>query len=249
MNLSAIVFKNKTIIKLINKILLGAPLKLYRMHLESIRLHDHEVFFRRAFNALSFNGIDGDYVEFGCCSCLTFSLAYKHSRKCGMRTKLWAFDSFCGLPPQATFRDEHPRWKEGAWAMSVDKFRQACSRKGISTSEYFVVPGFYEESLVNPLDGSLPKNICMAYIDCDLYSSATVVLGFLMSRLKHGMIIAFDDYYCWSATQVSGERKACSDYFKNNKDWTLVPFIQYGWGGMSFVVESKSLHGQCLVCY
>jgi len=64
-----------------------------------------------------------------------------------------------------------------------------------------------------------------------------------MPRLKHGMILAFDDYYCWSKTQVSGERKACSEFFKNHEQWILLPFVQYGWGGMSFVVEHRELDG------
>ena len=68
-------------------------------------------------------------------------------------------------------------------------------------------------------------------------------LEFLMPRLKHGMIIAFDDYYCWSSTQVSGERKASSEFFQDNEYWALLPFVQYGWGGMSFVVEDRKLEG------
>lgn len=38
-------------------------------------------FFYNAFRALSFNGIDGDYAEFGCWGGLTFSMAYGESRK------------------------------------------------------------------------------------------------------------------------------------------------------------------------
>jgi hypothetical protein len=57
------------------------------------------------------------------------------------------------------------------------------------------------------------------------------------------MILAFDDYYCWSATQVSGERKACAEYFRDNEKWVLPPFIKYGWQGMSFVVEERKLNG------
>lgn len=66
------------------------------------------------------------------------------------------------------------------------------------------------------------------------------VLRFLRPRLKHGMILAFDDYHCWSSTQISGERRAVKDAFDTDKDWDLVPYIQYGWAGMSFVVESKN---------
>ena len=61
---------------------------------------------------------------------------------------------------------------------------------------------------------------------------------FLLPRLKHGMIIAYDDYFCWSATQLSGERRAQLEFFSRDPRWELVPFIQFGWHGQSFVVEA-----------
>ncbi len=207
-------------------------------------------FFQRAFAALSFNGIDGDYAEFGCCGGVTFRLAYKYSRKYGHPCKLWAFDSFCGLPPKSLPEDEHPIWVHGAMAIASDEFRKICRESNIPISDYHIVAGYYDKSLAKPHDASLPTNICMAYIDCDMYSSTKTVLEFLMQRLKHGMIIAFDDYYCWSSAQVSGERKACADFFRDNKDWVLVPFMQYGSaGGMSFMVEQRSLGGSTGACY
>jgi hypothetical protein len=55
-------------------------------------------FFYNAFKALAFNGIDGDYAEFGCWGGMTFALAYHESRRHQHQAKLWAFDSFAGLP-------------------------------------------------------------------------------------------------------------------------------------------------------
>lgn len=199
-------------------------------------------FFRCAFSALAFNGIDGDYAEFGCCGGVTFVLAFRQSRKRNYLCKLWAFDSFKGLPSKVTEEDEHPMWIEGTMAIDVKEFVQICSENNIPRSEYFIVPGYFEESLKDTASDNLPQNISLAYIDCDLYSSTKSALEFLIRRLHHGMIIAFDDYYCWSPTQVSGERKACAEYFRDNEKWVLLPFIKYGWGGMSFVVEDKNLN-------
>lgn len=105
------------------------------------------------------------------------------------------------------------------------------------------MPGYFEESLKDTASNNLPQNICLAYIDCDLYSSARSVFEVLGLRLKHGVIIAFDDYYCWFPTQVLGERKTCAEYFRNNENLVLLPFIKYGWGSMSFVVKDKKLNG------
>jgi hypothetical protein len=198
-------------------------------------------FFNRAFKALMFNGIDGDYVEFGCWSGVTFGLAYHESRRQGHMARLWAFDSFCGLPsPQGPW-DEHPSWKKGAMATSVEQFHEICKSNGIPRDAYTIVPGFYNETLEKMSHKEAPTNICLAYIDCDLYSSTKSVFEFLMPRLKHGMIIALDDYYCWSANQIAGERRALFEFFENNEQWHLLPYIQYGWHGASFIVESKLL--------
>lgn len=200
-------------------------------------------FFYNAFKALSFNGIDGDYAEFGCCGGNTFGHAYRESRHHGHAAKFWAFDSFQGLPPAGDEKDLHPEWIEGAMTISIDAFRDKCATNKIPRSDYTVVPGFYDQTLKDPdLDGRL-KNIALAYIDCDLYSSTRTVLEFLMPRLKHGMIIAFDDYFCWSATQVSGERRAMLEFFHHNAEWELLPYIPYSWGGQSFVVESRQISG------
>lgn len=229
------------------------PLKYRRMYrkyfspiirdLHYFELKHRRDFFERALCALSFNGIDGDYLEFGCCGGRTFGLAYKISRKYKYFCKMWAFDSFCGLPPQSVPEDNHPAWIEGTMSIGVDEFEKICKENKIPKKDYAIVPGFYEDSLNNVSE--LPSNISLAYIDCDLYSSTKSVLEFLMPRLKHGMIIAFDDYFCYSATQVSGERKACAEFFLNHPKWDLVPFMSYGGGGggMSFVVEDKDLCG------
>lgn len=206
-------------------------------------------FFRRAFVALSFNKIDGDYAEFGCHGGMTFSLAYHESRT-RHPCRFWGFDSFCGLPARKAPQDDHPQWIEGAMCTGLDEFHTICRYHGIPRSAYKVVPGYYDVTLADQaLDIELPTNICLAYIDCDLYSSTLAVLNFLLPRLKHGMILAFDDYYCWSSTQISGERRACVDIFADSENWRLVPYMQFGWHGMSFVIESNWLSSAVSATY
>ena len=117
-------------------------------------------------------------------------------------------------------------------------------REWHSGRDFTTVPGFYDQSLAAFAPGDEPKNIALAYIDCDLYSSTKTVLEFLMPRIKHGMIIAFDDYFCWSKSQISGERKAMLEFFSNHARWSLLPYMQFGWYGNSFVVEDKDMMGR-----
>jgi hypothetical protein len=53
------------------------------------------------------------------------------------------------------------------------------------------------------------------------------------------MIVAFDDYFCWSAKQVSGERRAMLELSIRNPRWEWTPYVQFGWHGMSFVIEDR----------
>ena len=70
------------------------------------------------------------------------------------------------------------------------------------------------------------------------------VLEFLQPSLKYGMILALDDYFCWSKDQISGERRAMQEYFSDNKDWNLVRYRDIYWGGTSFVIENSKLSDQ-----
>jgi len=197
-------------------------------------------FLYNAFKTLKFNKIDGDYAEFGCWTGNTFTLAYHEARRHGHKAKLWAFDSFKGLPEPTGTDKEHPMWKKGSMSTSLDEFHRICKSKGVPSNAYRVVPGCYEHTLPRILLGKEPNNICLAYIDCDLYFSTRSVLEFLMPRIKHGMIIAFDDYFCFSSSDISGERKAFLEFFSNSEKWNLLPYMQFGWGGNSFIIEDKS---------
>ena len=188
--------------------------ELYSFHRRDSEYQDRRDFFHKVFRALSFNGIDGDYAEFGCWTGKTFHMAYRESRKFEKSCHLWAFDSFCGLPPQSLPEDQHPVWIEGHMKTSLEEFTAICRRNGIPGSEYSVVPGFYADTLGGhaPTPLCLPENICLAYVDCDLYTSTRTVMEFLGARMKHGMVLAFDDYYNWSANALAGERRALLDF-------------------------------------
>ncbi|CAN7593765.1 TylF/MycF/NovP-related O-methyltransferase [Rhizobium sp. LjRoot254] len=208
--------------------------------------YEHEgrrEFFQKAFRGLQFNGIPGDYAEFGCCGAMTFRLAYAAARQCAHSARLWAFDSFQGLPPQAGQADSHPMWVEGDMSMSLKDFRSVCASVGMKESDYTAVAGFYGDTL-EPAGLSTPNRpdrLALVYIDCDLYSSTVQVLQFLAPRLRHGMVVAFDDYFCTSADAVSGERLAMLEFLDGQTDFAFLPYLPIGWHGMSFIVENRRL--------
>ena len=194
-------------------------------------------FFWDAFVALGVNGISGDYAEFGCHHGGSFQAAYKAIRALESPRHMWAFDSWDVLPDDHP-RDAHPGWRLGVGgAGGVENFHAACGRNGVPRSAYTTVEGYYNESLP-PLGAyGAPTDIALAYIDCDLYSSTVTVLDFLEPRLKHCMIVAFDDWHCWSPEGVSGERAALHEFLTEHPEWNFYRYKDIHWTGVSFVVE------------
>jgi len=199
-------------------------------------LYDRHLFFYQAFRLLSTNGITGDYAEFGSFRGLTFWQAYTEIARQRLPARLWAFDSFEGLPRPRSKRDEHPTWRPGSMATSESEFHAVCRRRGISRERYEAVKGLFSDTLPGR---AAPRDIALAYIDSDMYSSAVDVLNFLEPRLKQGMIIAFDDYFCMSSTQAAGERLALQEFTARNDRFEFVPYLPYSFGAMSFVLEAK----------
>ena len=217
-------------------------------------MDDARSFFLDAAMALTVNGITGDYVEFGSWGAKSLKLAHEALVvSTSMPRHLWAFDSFAGLPPAADERDVHPQWGAGGtgygWVSQPDQdgsggieaFRRQCDEMGIPRDAYTPVEGFFEDTLP-PLgaDGS-PADIALAYIDCNTYSSTITVLEFLEPRLKHGMIVAFDDYHLWTSDDVSGQRRALHEFSAAHPEWHFAVFKEVYWGARSFVVENGAL--------
>jgi O-methyltransferase len=233
---------NKTMNELISENISLKKMLVEGYFLEDMRgreKFERQELFYNVFKALTFNSIGGDYVEFGCHGCMTFPLAYHEAARHGHGARLWAFDSFQGLPPATGPEDKHPRWVESKMATSIEEFHRRCKKKGVPREAYEIVAGFYEDTLPRKSETDAPADVCFAFIDCDMYSSTKCALEFLTPRLKHGMIVAFDDYYCWSPSQISGERRAMLELFDASYRWRLVPYLQFGWHGASFFVEEN----------
>lgn len=195
-------------------------------------------FFWNAFTALKVNGISGDYVEFGSLSGTSMWLAYDEIVRADVPRHMWAFDSFEGLPETDDPRDEHPSFLRGGGGDGLHGFRTSLAGHGVPADAYTTVKGYYDETLPPLGTSEAPVDVALAYIDCNLYSSTVTVMDFLKPRLKHGMIVAMDDWFCWSRTGLSGERIALDEFEAANPQWRFARFKDISWSGLSFVVEA-----------
>lgn len=206
------------------------------------QIEGYTSFFFDAFTNQNVNQVSGDYVEFGSWGANTLNLAYAAMQRTGRVRPMWAFDSFLGLPPAQDERDLHPGWHEGgAGQGGVERFHEACAAHGIPPTAYTAVAGYYEDSLPPLGTDAPPVDIAVAYIDCNMYTSTVSVLRFLAPRLKHGMVIAFDDYFCWSPDNVSAERSAFYEFTRAMPQWNFERYHDVHRTGVSYVVEKAGL--------
>jgi hypothetical protein len=200
-------------------------------------------FFWDAFMLLTVNQISGDYVEFGSWGGNSLSAAHRAVSEIGRPRHLWAFDSFQALPEVTHPRDE--RWRfgrgDGQGQGGVDKFHEACAEKGVPREAYTAVEGYYDETLpaLGADDG--PTDIALAYVDCNMYTSTVSVFEFLAPRMKHGMIVAFDDYFLFTADEVSGERAVLHEFATAHPEWRFLRYQDVHYAAASFVVERADL--------
>lgn len=194
-------------------------------------------FFQNAFDYLSANFIEGDYMEFGYHKARTFRMALSEARKkCFDWMSFYACDSFDGLP-EACEIDRFPGREKGNLKTSEDTFKALISEHGIYTDRVHTVKGYFSESLNDQLKESLKaKNtkVAVAYIDSDFYESARDVLAFLEDFLQEGAVVAFDDWNTYKGNPNKGEKLAFREFREKSK-WQFEEFISYGWMGKSFI--------------
>jgi O-methyltransferase len=179
-----------------------------------------DAYFWRCFWLLYLNQVPGDYLEFGSGSTVSsFRLAHKHYRlRPEIPRRLFAFDSFEGLPAPAGV-DEGPAWaQQRGMAVSLEQFIELLALHGIARDEYVVAPGFFEDTLSGkePSDYGIER-AAFVHIDCDYYESAKLALEFALPALSDGAILSFDDWFAFNGRPDHGEQRAFREVMAANK--------------------------------
>lgn len=166
---------------------------------------------------------NGYYFEFGCHKARTMRYSWRHTRH-NFRFTYVGFDSFEGLPDLDPM-DQMADWQKGSFAMSEEEFVRMVLEAGMPRDRLVTVKGFYDATLTSALaDRFLPRKVSIVYVDCDLYKSTVPVLDFVRPFLQQGTIIAFDDWNCYFANPLRGQRLAWKEFLEANHDLRFEPF-------------------------
>jgi hypothetical protein len=126
--------------------------------------------------------VPGHIMEFGVWRGTSTRILRRTLSKCrraefgGPRKRIYACDSFQGLPEQ------YEKMAVGTFATKPPKIR------GVR-----IVKGYFEDSLTPALAGEV-KQVALASLDADLYSSTACVLKWLTPLLGPGSLLLFDQF-------------------------------------------------------
>ncbi len=210
-----------------------------------------------AMSFVTWNQVEGDYLEFGVWEGSSFEAAY-HALHYNRRRHLaygydtpeyrrWkehpprfiAFDSFEGIPG-GDGAARHVDYHEGAYQCSEERFRDNLKRRGVDLGQVLTVRGFYDQTLNDKTKAEIGlRKAAVVMIDCDLYESTVPVLNFLTDLIGQGTILIFDDWFRFKGSPEFGEQRACREWLARNPHIELIEYWREGPQAMSFLVNLK----------
>jgi O-methyltransferase len=135
-------------------------------------------------------GVPGDFIEAGVWrgGMTIFMRAALMAYQVTDR-KVWAADSFAGLPAINRQQDTFD-WRERDMAVSLETVKNNFARYGLLDDQVVFLKGFFSETL----PPAPVRQLSILRVDADLYESTMDVLRNLYSALSGGGYAIFDDY-------------------------------------------------------
>jgi len=144
---------------------------------------------------------------------------------------LYLFDTFQGMTqPTAVDVDFSGAHASQVQAASVGADKPWCEAPLTQVKEVLYATGYPKEKIhfvqgrvEDTLPASAPESIALLRLDTDWYESTRHELVHLFPRLIRGGVLIIDDYGHWQ-----GSRKACDEYFEQNRIPILLNRIDAG---------------------
>ncbi len=184
----------------------------------------------------------GDYLEFGVFNGSTLSIMHDLlDRRALTNTRLYGFDSFEGLPPEANVQDNNI-WMSGQYRCSEDFARDFLTERGIDWQRVALIKGWFSDTCTgDTVRRHRMKKAGIIMVDSDLYSSAVEALSFCEPMIKDHALIIFDEYYPGGRDdRFLGEEKAFAEFLEAHPDITATMLEEhYSFGSRLFLLERR----------
>jgi hypothetical protein len=194
---------------------------------------DAESFYKCSRNAIQTlrqrdpNSLDyGDYLEFGVSRGTSLAAMHRALADEGWsQTRLFGFDSFEGMPPDA----DKEGWPPGGYASTLSATTRYLTRGGVDWKRVTLTKGWFKDTLTSQTKERLGlKKASLLMVDCDLYSASKEVLWFCEPLIKNHAVIFFDDWACKTAEKTGlGQREAFAEFLTAFPDISSEPLPNY----------------------
>ena len=135
----------------------------------------------------------GTCLEFGVFEGNTFCWQAQQMLSTYRRSTLIGFDSWRGLPAEASGVWTPQRHAEGQFTASRGAVEKQLAKIGAAGDRFRLVDGFFRDSLTPTLQADI-HDLIFVNIDVDLCSSSLELLGFIRPLLRPGVVLYWDDW-------------------------------------------------------
>jgi O-methyltransferase len=186
----------------------------------------------------------GDYLEFGVCHGSSMACMHRAARACGLTDlRLIGFDSFAGLPQEASLPGEGP-WHPGQYRSDISFTRRVLNEAGVDWGRTILVKGWFADTLTAATMAQYSiRHASIVMIDVDIYSSARQALQFCAPLIHDRAVLLFDDWNSGDlAARGGGEKRAFDEFLAANKDLSVERLTSYSPNAEVFMVERSVRH-------
>ncbi len=183
----------------------------------------------------------GEYLEFGVCHGASFACMHRATAEMGLhRMRLFGFDSFAGLPPEAEGPDGGGVWREGQYRSRLSFTRSFLDGAGVDWSRVTLTKGWFRDTLTPHFASRHNiRKASVIMIDCDIYSSTQEALAFCEPLIGDQAVILFDDWHSGNdlAARNQGEKRAFAEFLARNPQLRATSRPSYTANAEVFLLE------------
>lgn len=193
----------------------------------------------------------GCYLEFGVYNGTSLLCMYRELDALGLdQVRLFGFDSFQGLPPEAAIEDEG-RWQPGRCHSPLDFTTAVLASEGVDWNRVSLVPGWFNETLTPETRQTLGlRKASVIMIDCDLYSSSKQALEFCAPLIEDEALLIFDEFHPRGLSgKYAGERRAFDEFLREQGCFTAKPFGQYAARTETFLIRRTHKAAESVIAH